>query len=92
MSEETTRYNRLRAYLILHDVSMSAIGRRIGLSPQYVRRILSSDEISQKNHTIMRAQVGIPEDLLPKIREEAPRRNYIPRKGYIEENVIAEQV
>ena len=91
MGEETTRYNRLRAYLILHEVSMSAIGRRIGLSPQSVRRILSSDEISPKNYNIMRSQVGIPEDLLPKIREKAAQRNYGPRKGYIEENLIAEQ-
>ena len=91
MGEETTRYNRLRAYLILHEVSMSAIGRRIGLSPQYVRRILSSDESSPKNYNIMRSQVGIPEDLLPKIREKAAQRNYVPRKGYIEENLIAEQ-
>lgn len=92
MGEEISRYSRLRAYLIFHHVSLSAIGRRIGLSGQSVGRILSSDEISPRYYDIMRSKVGIPEDLLPKVREKSPSRRGYSRKGYIEENVIAEQV
>lgn len=62
------RYIRLRAWMVEHSLTCTALGKLIGCSNPYTYRLLSGDFIPRKRHEQL-LTIGIPIDLLPKPKD-----------------------